>query len=281
MKKPVIIVKDNLLMPILATESRINEIQMEMSPASSRVTLNGMFLMLVSYVESMQKEVLTYYLKYQPERITSKKTIEVDKRVLVENEDFHLIEHFVSEYIQRMPYWQFNEVFYEVLKIKKPANDPNIKDLKERRNRLIHKNLEMDFKQKKARHDYVDFDYLVYSLNEYVNYLDNLKTEISRQYDKRTKINALKNLWQYTFTTPLCANFEGYWHVDIESDSIIGYKISEHEGSLSHSEQFMLGIWRSQVSDYKVDFINMASLGQHMQSCLYMFLKLSNDIFLY
>jgi hypothetical protein len=132
MKKPVIIVKDNLLMPILATEVRINEIQKEMSSASSPVILNGLFLMLVSYIESMQKEVLTYYLKYEPERIPDKKTIEIDKNTLVENEDFHLIERLVSEYIDKMSYWRFTKIFYEVLKIKKPDNDLSIESIKKK-----------------------------------------------------------------------------------------------------------------------------------------------------
>lgn len=281
MKKPVIIVKDNLLMPILAIEVRINEIKKEMSSASSPVILNGLFLMLVSYIESMQKEVLTYYLKYEPKRIPDKKTIEIDKNTLVENEDFHLIERLVSEYIDKMPYWRFTKIFYEVLKIKKPDNDISIKNIKKTRNKLIHDNLKVDFKQKRVSHEYIGSDYLAYSLNEYVNYLDNLKTEISRKYGKCSRLNALRNLWHYTFRTPLCANFEAYWNIDIENDSILGYKISEHECSLSGSETFMLGIWRSQVSGYRVDFINMASLGPDMQSRLYMFLKLSNDIFLY
>ena len=281
MKKPVIIVKDNLLMPILAIEVRINEIKKEMNSASSHVILNGLFLMLVSYIESMQKEVLTYYLKYEAKRIPDKKTIEIDKNTLVENEDFHLIERLVSEYIDKMPYWRFSKIFYEVLKIKRPDNDIGIENIRKKRNKLIHDNLNVDFKQKRVSHEYIDSDYLAYSLNEYVNYLDNLKTEISRKYGKCSRLNALRNLWHYTFRTPLCANFEAYWHIDIENDSISGYKISEDECSLSSSETFMLGIWRSQVSGYRFDFINMASLGPDMQSRLYMFLKLSNDIFLY
>ena len=43
----------------------------------------------------MQKEVIKYYLKYQPERLTTN-TIEVDKSVLVANEDFYLLERIIS-----------------------------------------------------------------------------------------------------------------------------------------------------------------------------------------
>ena len=58
MKKPVLIIKDNLLMPIQATERRISEINKEMASTGNPVILNGLFLMAVSYIESMQKEVL-------------------------------------------------------------------------------------------------------------------------------------------------------------------------------------------------------------------------------
>lgn len=285
MNKPVIVVKDNLLMPILATESRVNEIKKELdSDSSHAVILNGLFLMLVSYIESLQKEVLIYYLKYHPEEITKKKTLEIEKDVLVDDENFHLVGSLVSRYIDKLPGWQFTEIFYDVLKIRKPKNDLNItmENIKKKRNELIHKNLKVDFKHKMINTDnHIDHDYLMSCLNNYKNYLNHLKSEIRRRYRKHTKIHALMNLWHYTFRTPLCSNFEDYWYIDIEKDSILGYKKSKCESNLSHSETFMLGIWRSQVSGYKVDFINMASLDSEMQDRLYMFIKLANDIFLY
>lgn len=77
--------------------------------------------MLVSYVESMQKSVLAHYLKYQPEEIPVKKTMEIDKTVLAVNEDFYLVEHLISEFLRGMSYPQFAEVFYKTLGIKKPG----------------------------------------------------------------------------------------------------------------------------------------------------------------
>jgi hypothetical protein len=224
---------------------------------------------------------LTYYLKYLPEKIPVRKTLEIDKAVLVANEDFRFIEHLISEFVRGMYYPQFLDVFYKALGIKKPANESSIREIKERRNEIIHKNLRTDFKHKKVEHEQVDSGYLAYSLNEYSMYLNSLKTDISSKYAKCTKLNALREMWHYTFETPLCANFEEFWYVDTDSDSILGYKDPRKAASLSHSEVFMLGIWRSQVSGYKVDFINMSSLGEHMQFCLYTFLKLSNDIFMY
>lgn len=277
----MLVVKNNLMMPILATEDRISEISNEAILHASPTVINGLFLMLVSYIESMHKSVLIYYLKYQPESIPVKKTIEIDKIILADNEDFYLVEHLVSEFVRGMNYPQFADLFYKTLRIKKPDNEAIIGEIKKKRNEVIHKNLRVHFKHKKSEHEHIDSNYLAYSLNEYTMYLNGLKTEISNRYADCTKLNALRNMWDYTFTTPLCANFEDYWYVDTENDSIVGCKTSNNEGSLSSSERFILDIWKSQVSGCKVDFTNISSLGQHMQHCLYTFLKLSNDIFMY
>lgn len=272
--------KDYLLMPILATEARVDEIRKELKSNPTNVSRNGLFLMLVSYPESMQKEIIKYYLKYNPEKISGD-SIEIDKAILVGNEDFYLLETIVENYIDRMPYWKLSKLFYDVLKIRKPTNESEIKIIKNRRNELIHKNLEVNFKRKEIRQDFIDKLYLENCLNEYGKYLIDIKTDISEVYVNHSKINVLKDLWSYTFETPLCSNFYDYWYVDNEKDSILGCKHPEIEGGLSSSEKFMLEIWRSQVCGGKVEFLNLASIGRHFQNCLYSFLKLSNDLFLY
>jgi hypothetical protein len=266
-------------MPILATEARIAEISNELDTANA-VNCNGLFLMLVSYIESMQKEVLNYYLKHQPEKLPAN-SIEVDKSVLVDGEDFYLLERIISEHIEKMPYWRLSKLFFEVLRIKKPDNHKTIQNIKQRRNELIHNNLKIDFKRKEVKHDSVEPKFLSECIAEYIAYLDSLKDEISRVYYRFSKINAIKNLWFYTFKTPLCGVFESYWHIDIENDVVFGCKRPDIEHGLSSGEKFMLDIWRSQVCGGEVDFLNMISLDCHFQRCLYLFLKLSNDMFLY
>ncbi len=279
-KRPQIILKSNLIMPILATEAKINEIKKELDHITSNVSLNGLFLLLVSYIESMQKEIIKHYLKYRPEKISGS-SIEVEKAVLIESEDFYFLERIVADYIDKMPYWRLSALFFDVLGIKEPENEKGIQKIKKRRNDLIHKNLIIDFKHKKIGQDSINITFLNDCIKEYENYLSELKSTISLTFNKFSKINALENLWHYTFTTPLCSNFSDYWHLDIENDTIIGCKHPEIEDCLSSSEMFMLEIWRSQVCGSKVSFINMSSIGNHYQNCLYLFLKLSNDLFLY
>lgn len=280
MDRPLIILKDYLLMPLLATEVRIDEIRKELSPETTNINRNGLFLMLVSYVESMQREIIKYYLKYQPEKISGD-SIEIDKAILVANEDFYLLERIVENHIDKMPYWKLSKLFYEVLRIKKPANESKIQKIKDRRNELIHKNLEVNFKRNEIYQDFIDPLYLENCLDEYEKYLIDIKKSISETFVNFSKLYLLKNLWHYTFRTPLCSNFSDYWYVDDEKDNINGCKHPQIEGGLSSSEKFMLEIWRSQVCGGKVEFLNMESIGKHFQYCLYTFLKLSNDLFLY
>ena len=241
MDKPIIILKEYLVMPILATEVRVGEIRKELKPNATNVNLNGLFLMLVSYVESMQKEIIKYYLKYQPEKISGN-CIKVDKTILVGNEDFYLLERIVANHIDKMPQWKLSKLFYEVIKIKKPLNENKIQIFKNRRNELIHKNLKVNFKQNEIHQDFIDPLYLKNCLDEYEKYLIDIKEMISKTFINFSKLNLLKNLWDYTFETPLCSNFPDYWYIDPEKDRITGCKHTETEGSLSSSEKFMLEI---------------------------------------
>lgn len=280
MDKPLIILKDYLLMPILATEVRFDEIRNELKNNPTNINLNGLFLMLVSYIESMQKEIVKYYLKYNPEKLSGD-SIEVDKAILLQNEDFYLLESIVVNHIDKMPHWKLFKIFYEVLKIRNPSNEYKIQKLKARRNELIHKNLEVNFKRKEISQDFINKLYLENCLDDYGKYLIDIKTYISEVYVNHSKINVIKKLWHFTFETPLCSNFYDYWYVDNEKDIIIGCKYPEIKVGLSSTEKFMLEIWRSQVCGGKIEFLNMASIGRHFQNCLYSFLKLSNDLFPY
>ena len=59
MKKPKLVYIENLLMPITATQKRLEDIKIALLTEKSNLDINGYFLMLVSYVESMQKEIIS------------------------------------------------------------------------------------------------------------------------------------------------------------------------------------------------------------------------------
>ncbi|MGC9195871.1 MAG: hypothetical protein ACP5IL_10510 [Syntrophobacteraceae bacterium] len=280
--RPDLILKHNLLMPILATEARVDEIRKQIQDINSSEVINGLFVILVSYLEAMHKEILKYYLRYNPINIRIwEKTIQIDKRLMVDGDGFRLIGHIVDEYLDYMPYGTLIPVFYNALNINNASNSLHIVDIQRKRNNLIHSSIIIDIKNNQASNNNISKEYIESCIYEYVQYLNHMKDVIASKYIEQTRINVLKGLWRYTFRTGLCADFDAYWHIYTEKNIIVGLKHPDYENRLSTSEIFMLSIWRSQLTDYNVKFLNMSSLGDHMQSCLYMFLKLSNDIFLY
>jgi hypothetical protein len=279
MKKPSLILKDHLLVPVSATGARIAEIRRQESRREGSAILDGQFVMLVSYLESMQKEVLKYYLKHHPEKLSEKKSIDIDKSLLAAS--YSLVERLASAYVERLPSQRLQELFFDALGLVRPASDQAVAAVRKRRNKLVHANLSVDLKQESARGDHISFDNLSDALAACDTYVADIENQVSRLYARCTRLSVLKKLWRYTFLTPLCASFDDYWAADSDKDRLIGFKTTRVEEGLSHSERFMLGIWRSQVSPYNVEFVNMASLGDRMRACLYMFLQLQEDIFMY
>jgi hypothetical protein len=165
-------------MPIFAVKSKIEEIEDEKRLTSSHVVLNGLFLMTVAYVEAMHKHMLAYYLKYNPEKTPGKKAIEIDN-ILLANEDFRFLENVFYKHIEKMPYGQIVKTLYCVLNIHKPENIHAVEIIQNRRNKLIHDNLRIDFKRKSAGDkNHVDAKYLDSALNENRKYLISLEEEI-------------------------------------------------------------------------------------------------------
>jgi hypothetical protein len=285
MNKPDLIVKDILLIPVLATKRRITEIGKELKNGQSQIVVNSLFLTLVSYIESMQKEIITYYLKYHPEKIGISKKIDIRVETIASGESFEVIEKIISEYIDSIPTWDRLKMLIDVLGIQKPPKqiESEIKNISDIRNELIHKNLEVKRKYGAASNRVnIELEYFYDSIKSYEKFINHIHESISHKYSEYTKINALKNLWHFMFNTPLCANFEDYWYIDNERDIITGFKRPDIANGLSHSEMFMLELWRSQVQGgYKVSFLNLSSLTPDTQSRVFMFLKLSNDLFLY
>jgi hypothetical protein len=81
-------------------------------------------------------------------------------------------------------------------------------------------------------------------LETYTNFIGIVSSEVDVKYSMFTRIKVFKGLWSYTFETPLCKKIEDYWQLDEENDLIVAIKHPIQEDSLSHSEKFLLDIWR-------------------------------------
>lgn len=282
--KPILIIKDHLLLPVKNTTEQCKDILDTAKDArENTIMLNGLYLMAVAYIESMQRENLAYYFTHNPAKIKKGKRgtkISVSQQALFGSEGFSLIEDIAKDYVRELRYNELLEAFNENLKINYD-NDEAILAIQESRNELIHYNTSYNYKHKRIQEQNIDYAKLVSDIERYQDYLKTVKQSISGNFARNTKIKALENLWHYTFRTPLCGDFEAYWQVDRDKDTITRCLNPEVERSLSSSEKFMLSIWRSQWNSRPMEFINMASLDRRNKNCFYLFLKLMNDVFIY
>ncbi|MDA8222486.1 hypothetical protein [Desulfosporosinus sp.] len=279
-KDPILLLKSSLLLPLNETQKRLEEIRVEVNKTDNEIVNNGLFLMAVAFLESMIREMLIYCLKYYPEKIPGHE-IKVDTKKLSGYEGFHFLEKLISDYLELMPFKDLGKLFFQALGIKKPS--PEVMDsiikIKDIRNSLVHNNLQFDYKHKRSVNR--TNENLMFCLDTYSDFINTISNQIEIKYSKFTRIEIFKELWRYTFRTPLCKKIEDYWLLDEEKDLIVAIKNSKQEGSLSSSEKFLLDIWRGQFNNHNVHFLNMSSLGTHAQKSLYLFLKVSNDIFMY
>lgn len=282
-KEPILLLKDNLLMPLRCTRKRIDEVREQVAKTNNNLLVSSLFIMVVSFFESMLRETLIYYLSFCPNKLPEKE-IKISQNTLFRNEDYYILEHVISDYINLKSFKDLGNLFFNVLEIKRPTKRmiDVIVEIKDKRNNLIHNNLRIDYKTKNVKLELnIYLRYLIFCLDTYNDFLDYIYTEINNKYNKYTKINLLKDILLIHLCVYLCAHFDDYWLLDIEKDQIVALKHPKQEYGLSHSEKFMLDIWRSQFTNYKVEFLNMSSLGYHAQSCLYLFLKISNNLFMY
>jgi hypothetical protein len=285
---PELLLKDNLLLPIIGARESFDEIKEQVSQNSNIIILNGLFIMGVALFESMIRKQIAYCLAFSPNRLPERE-IAFPKTALIENEHFNIMENLISDYIDRKSIKELENLYFKVLNIRKPTKQivDEIVRIKNIRNDLVHKSLNVNYKYRRTHfptdsNKSRDYQTQVHQfLDTYYAFLDHITLEINEKFKAYTKINLLEKLWHYTFHTPLCGNFNDYWVIDKDNDCIEALKHPKQESGLSHSEKFLLGIWRSQLTTSNVEFINMSSLDNHAQSCLYIFLKLSNNLFMY
>jgi hypothetical protein len=285
---PELLLKDNLLLPIIGARESFGEIKEQVSQNSNKIILNGLFIMGVALFESMIRKQIAYCLAYSPNRLPEKE-IAFPKTALLGNEHFSIMENLIGDYIDRKSIRELENLYFKVLNISKPSKQivNEIVRIKNVRNDLVHKSLDVNYKYRRTHfltdsNNSMDYQTQVHQfLDTYNAFLDHITHEINEKFKAYTKINLLEKLWHYTFHTPLCANFNDYWVIEIDNDRIFALKHPKQEGGLSHSEKFLLEIWRSQLTEGNVKFINMSSLDNHSQSCLYLFLKVSNNLFMY
>ena len=267
-----LILKKNLLFPVKIAKDQIEELKrLVEGNGFPQIIADSIFVMSFSIIESMLKNTLMYYLSYCPEKLP-KNEVSISKQRLTETDDFNFLRKIIGQEISLLRFGPLADMYFKVLGLKMPHGDvlTRLKNSKRLRNAIIHQRTSIDFKAKIA--ESLENRNVLNCLTDLVEFLENIKGEIEARYKENTKINVLKYLWKQEFWP----DFEIFWYIDQENDLIAGFRNPDIEKVLSPSEQFFLGVWRSQLTTYKVDFLNMSSLDSFSQSYLHLFLRVFN-----
>ena len=167
-------------------------------------------------------------------------------------------------------------------------------EMKETRNLLLHNNLvvnnsyldkTLNYKRADRINQKLDINsqYAFESLSIIDSLVAEIEEEIINKYSSYTKIKLLRDLWDYLFDTPLLKNFDDYWDIDEEHDTIPALKHCDREKSISHSEKMFLGIWRAHFNDNteNLSHFNMRSLDTDNQKRMLYFLSIASKIWFY
>ena len=170
-----------------------------------------------------------------------------------------LINIEVEKMVQSLSYKNLNAYLEEFISITsiEPFDESLINQLIERkatRNLLIHNDLIFNgiydeaagpLKRSPNYNGYLSFDLLY--INETVHYIEqvfiHIEKSLTNRFSQYTKVNALKNLWNYLFHSPVL-RFDDYWEYD--DQRIISLKknhVKRMLDNLSSSERKLLAIW--------------------------------------
>lgn len=261
MKNPNLLLKSKLLTPISQALNRLEKIRERKSSNDDPIILEGLFILAVSSFENSISDTLKILLRQFPEKIKSK-TIEVSKDDILSG---GLINKVTERIVVEKSYKSlkdFLNFFFQTTGIEIQAFFENddfkyLIEIKATRNILIHNNLHInsfyiDSSGEKARAKNgtlsINQDYLFQSIMTLKGILLHLEELLNDKYARYTKVNAIRNLFDYTFSTPIMS-FDNEWEVDLEEDKIICHKEeTSRRGALSSSEKFFYNIWLAHVS---------------------------------
>ncbi len=276
--------KSELKNPIQQALDRIEKIRIRKMQNQDSIILEGLFVLAVATFENSLSETLRILLRNIPEKLDIKNE-SVRKEDLIEGMP---LESVIERVIAHKSYRNLKEYLSFFIK----TTDTNVfelfetddffylQEIKARRNLLLHNNLTMNSIYKETAGKFahtedngldINQDYLYQSILRLISILELFISKIESKYKKFTKINAVKNLFDYIFPSNLMT-FENEWKVDRKNDKIVSRNMQQSLASgLSSSEKLFFDIWvdhfegmgriTTNIDFYSLDKINRDKLG--------------------
>ncbi|MFV0592987.1 MAG: hypothetical protein ACK5M7_16550 [Draconibacterium sp.] len=261
MKKPILLNKKDLLEPINQAIERIENIRIRKATNDDSIILEGLLALAVSSFENSIFDTMRILFTHIPEKMEMKNESIAKEELLNGNPIAQVVERKVLEQSYKNAK-DFLTYFIKVTGIKvadffESDDFANLIEIKATRNLLIHNNLKVNsfYKENAGRlaripngsYLIINQDYLFNSIVVLKNILTLFKAKLNQKYKGFTRLKALKELFDFTFSTPIM-NFENEWEVDKNEDRIIRYKEeSSRAGGLSSSERMLFEFWLCHV----------------------------------
>ena len=295
-KRPNLLILNDLLGPIKKCSVALCGIKEEQRDGLTDVLRQGVFVLAVAHVETMIVDTLEYYLSLIPQKM-EKENLSVAKDDLLAH-PFDLIDVQIQKFLQGMAYKSLDDIlryFCDVLSLNVDAKAlvAPLREIKATRNILLHNNLisnntycETAGDGKRATKPGVKLDisksYLDASICQLSSFVADLDSLICIKYAGYTRLAAIKQLWSYTFKSPIMS-FDDFWVVDEKNDCIGSMKKGKYEDSISGSETIFLDVWRVHFNAYRPDLklFNMHNLDQSNQAKLFYLLSVFSYLWLY
>lgn len=271
MKKPILLNKEKLLEPINQAIERVENIRIRKAKNDDSIILEGLFVLAVSSFENSIFDTMRILFTHIPEKMEMKNETIAKWDLLNGNPIAQVIEKKVLDQSYKNTK-DFLTYFIKVTGIRVTdffdSDDfSNLIEIKASRNLLIHNNLKVNsfYKENAGRLErspnglYLEInqDYLFNTIVVLQNLLKLFKIKLTSKYKIFTRLKALKELFEFTFKTPIM-NFDNEWEVDKIEDRIIRYKEESSRASgLSSSEKMLFEVWLCHVQGMgKIEFVH-------------------------
>ena len=261
MKKPILLTKYELLVPISQALERLESIRQRKANNEDSIILEGLFVLANSTFENSIYDTLRILIKQIPDKIDIKNE-NISKDILLSGDP---LKQTIERRIINISYNSLKEVINYFIKITSIPERNIIADyydklceIKASRNLLLHNNLVINSiyletaginkrSSTVGQKLHITQNYLYDSIVVFRDILSTFKEELEVKYNDYTRLNAVRRLFKFIFDTPIM-NFDNEFTCDEQNDRILRYNEdrSRRDG-LSHSEEIYFSIWMSHL----------------------------------
>lgn len=264
--KPNLLVKDNLVRHLSSKIEKLQEIRNIVSTIEKSSISESLLVLAVSYFEAAIIDTVREYVYAKPDEIYELMLRKFDRKILDNDRDKisskGLDEYMIESFLDKVAYGD------NKTKIKKLAELTGIEvnlgnerwerilEIFARRNCLIHNDLIVNntyFKQagqkaediSQGKRLTITAKYISDGIEDFKSLLGEVKSSLDKVYQDRTRVAAVKELWDYLFDNHYPFIFEKCWNTDGKLITYKGPDLEEIQESSSPRMVCLFSAWMS------------------------------------